>query len=52
MDNNAQITSVDCLSTCSKLMEVRVLATGVTNVSKLKELGIVVAYTPVGSVTE
>ncbi len=52
MDNNAQITSVDCLSTCSKLMEVRVLATGVTNVSKLKDLGVVVAYTPVGTVTE
>lgn len=48
MDYNAQITSVDCLSTCNKLMEVRVLATGVTNVSKLKDLGVVVAYAPVG----
>ncbi len=52
MDNNAGITSVDCLSTCNKLMEVRVLATGVTNVARLKELGVVVAYTPVGTVTE
>lgn len=52
MDNNAQITSVDCLSSCSKLTEVRVLATGVTNVSKLKDMGVVVAYTPVGTITE
>lgn len=52
MDNNAQITSVDCLSSCSKLTEVRVLATGVTNVSKLKDMGVIVAYTPVGTITE
>lgn len=52
MDNNANITSVDCLSTCSKLIEVRVLATGVTNVSKLKDMGVVVAYTPVGTIED
>ena len=52
MDYNAGITSVDALAQCRKLLEVRVLATSVANVDKLKELGVVVAYAPVTLPTE
>lgn len=52
MDYNAGITSVDSLAQCRKLLEVRVLATNVDNVDKLKELGVIVAYAPVNLPTE
>lgn len=46
MDNNIGISSVASLSNCSALIEVSVLGTGATDVSDLKEMDVIVHYTP------
>lgn len=46
MDYNAQISSVDSLASCPKLLEVYVYGSEVRSVSALSEKGILVIYTP------
>lgn len=48
MDRNAGITSVKCLSKCYHLVEVSVYGTGVTDASALKEMNVIVKYSPIG----
>lgn len=47
MNYNSDIQSVNPLSSCGALVEVSVLGTGVTDVSALTEMNIIVKYAPV-----
>lgn len=47
MDQNAGITSVDCLTKCYQLVEVSVFGTKVKDASALKEMNVIVKYAPV-----
>lgn len=46
MDYNAEITSVDALASCYKLIEVNIYGTKVTSVRKLTEMSVIVNYNP------
>lgn len=46
MDNNAEIASVDMLANCPMLIQVNVEYTAVTDISSLKNQGVIVKYTP------
>ena len=47
MDHNSGITSANPLSSCGALIEVSLYKTGVTDVSALENMDIIVKYTPV-----
>lgn len=47
MDHNSGITSIHALRNCYSLIEVNVYATGVTDVSALTSMNVIVKYSPV-----
>lgn len=47
MNNNAELSSVSPLASCYKLIEVHVDNTKVTDVSALKDMDVIVSYTPI-----
>lgn len=49
MDHNGGITSVNALRNCYNLVEVSVYATGVTDVSALTSMEIIVKYSPIAA---
>ena len=47
LDYNTDLTSVDALTACYHLVKLSVYGTGVTDVSALKDMNVIVQYTPI-----